>query len=215
MGLIDLNAPRARGKEAIETLSAGAATINGLNPTLNCVVVRMADVAQESSLRGLHDEEISLVDSMAAVKQHCDSRFVELFTCKSKQSRLKKVGYGRIAVQFDEIAKNMWLSGSELIKEGRPLEDGSDDQVPTALLPLQSELLTPVSASPDRDITTSDRKRPCVEAARAQKGTHRDKICLTSLYRGVELRGPSVLCNLTGNVEDAGVAVTHLVSIRH
>ena len=154
-----------------------------------------------------------LVDQFFEYRQHCDTRWVELFSSKHKQSKLKKVSFGRICVQYENMSENVWLNNSHLCLYGRPTaaDDGADDQVPVAQLPLQSELLLPVSASPDKDISINDRFRPCIETARAQKGPQRDQICFSSLYRGVPLKGPSILCNLTGNVEDAGVAAIHSV----
>jgi hypothetical protein len=212
--MVDLNAPHARGKEALRDLSEAVAMINDMNPKLNCSIVRLADAAQTKSLRGLHDEEKEVTDHFFRLKQHCDTRWVELFSTPGKTNFMKKVSFGRVCVNFENMTENMWLQHSELCIFGRPTADeelASDARVPVAALPLQSELLQPVSASPDKDIMTGERFRPGEETLRAQKGPSRDEVFLESLLKGARLSGPVLIVNLCGYVEDAGVAALALV----
>ena len=101
-------------------------------------------------------------------------------------------------------SKNAILMGSELAVAGRPLHDGA------VKLPRQRDLLLPESLQADSDIRVSAISRPSPEQVRAQKG--RDKhismlrSCLT--INKEALKGPVLICNLTGYVEDMGSAAS-------
>ena len=54
----------------------------------------------------------------------------------------------------------------------------------------------------------SERLKPSPEQAAAQKGIRRAETLILSLFKGMKLRGPTLLINFTGYVEEFGVAVT-------
>ena len=64
-------------------------------------------------MRGLYDEEKQVQDFMFANKQHVDTRWVELFATHHKHVG-RRVGFGRVAVNFEAMAENIWLQSSEL-----------------------------------------------------------------------------------------------------
>ena len=79
VSLVDFNSPGCRGTASVDALCERVATINNLAPERNCGLCIFPDLAKDSSLRGLFDEEKSIQESFFALKQHCDTRFVELF----------------------------------------------------------------------------------------------------------------------------------------
>ena len=79
VSLVDFNSPGCRGSASVEALCERVATINNIAPERNCGLCIFPDLAKDSSLRGLFDEEKSIQECFFALKQHCDTRFVELF----------------------------------------------------------------------------------------------------------------------------------------
>ena len=156
----------------------------------------------------MYDEEKELLDKLFSLQQHADSRWIELYSHGTVKNVGRKFGTGRVVVSHESMTENIWLQQSELCVAGRPVGDESGDQpnVPLALLPKQSEILQVVSDSPDADLLLADRPRPSDEQIAAQKGTRRDMMVITSVYKHMELPGPSLACMLTGHVEDCGTA---------
>ena len=79
VSLVDFNAPGCRSSANVEALCERVATINDLAPERNCALCILPDVARDSSLRGLYDEEKNIQEGFFALRQHCDTRFIELF----------------------------------------------------------------------------------------------------------------------------------------
>lgn len=78
MGLADFNAPGCRSTSSVEALTERLAFLNNIHPERNCALVIFPDIARDSSLRGLYDEEKGLQEAFFSLKQHCDTRFIEL-----------------------------------------------------------------------------------------------------------------------------------------
>ena len=123
VGWTDLNTPHAKGKDATKALAMGMNIINGMSPMMNSSVMLMSDHAKGSSMRGLYDEEKQISEQLFANRQHCDTRFVELFG-KTKGATTKRFGTGRIVVDYDTLDSNIWIARSELSCAGRPLGEG-------------------------------------------------------------------------------------------
>ena len=101
----------------------------------------MPDNAKGSSMRGLFDEERLISESLFAVKQHIDTRFIELYA-RDHRSNSKRFGNGRIGVSFDGFRDNVWTSNSELAIAGRPL--GQEGALDLGILRYSQGLYTPV-----------------------------------------------------------------------
>lgn len=103
----------------------------------------------------------------------------------------------------ESSSRNVFLQSSELALCGRPLKDHQ------VVLPLSKDILLPESLSADGDLRVQERQRPSVETCSAQKGTQRWIALLESLLSGPDLkRKPVIVLNLTGYVEDVGVAAS-------
>lgn len=125
-----------------------------------------------------------------------------------QKSNSRRFGSGRVVVSHDKLDSNPWLSSSDLAINGRPVAlNESETGAPTVKLPKGQELLVPENGSPDHDLRMSERLKPSPEQAAAQKGVRRAETLLVSLFRGMKLRGPTIICNLTGYVEEFAVAV--------
>ena len=124
----------------------------------------------------------------------------------------RRFNSGRLVCNKDGANDNVFITASELGTCGRPLED-TDIQ-----LPLSKDMFLPESLEPDNDLKQAERQRPSAEATQAQKGVKRWVALLTSLITtsGNLLKNkPVIVLNLTGYVEDVGVAVTwHLARVR-
>jgi len=126
-----------------------------------------------------------------------------------QKSNSRRFGSGRIVVNHDKCDANPWLSTSDLAISGRPVrENESESGAPTIKLPKGQELLLPEAGSPDQDLRMSERLKPSPEQAAAQKGISRAETLLVSLFKGMKMRGPTLLIKFTGYVEEFGVAVT-------
>lgn len=102
---------------------------------------------------------------------------------------------------MDCSGTNVFLSGSELALCGRPLNEEP------VMLPLSRDIILPESLSPDGDLRGAERQRSSVETCSAQKGTGRWASLLQALLAGPDLKGkPVIVLNLTGYIEDCGVA---------
>ena len=207
---MDFNAPHAKASKHCGNLCEVAAGINNINAALNCDLMIMPDLAKASSEKGLADEEQQILDNFWALEQDMDCRWIELWNRprgSEMKSFSKRVGWGRIGVAKQHAKNHIVLLNSELSLAGRPL---GEDAV--ASLPRGSELLVPVSESPDADLLLAERQRPSPEQVAAQKGARRVEVLITSLFTGVKFPGPVVIDNLTGHVEDVGSAAQDLAN---
>lgn len=244
----------------MDALTERIAAVNNLAPERNCGVAIFPDLPKDSSLRGLFDEEKALQESFFGLRQHCDTRFIELSldtinssnfylsnkhiaklntsscygfssSCFSgrphfpfffqlglprfdrdkrslQKSNTRRFGSGRVVVSHDKADDNPWLSTSDLAVNGRPCAlNESESGAPTVKLPRGQELLLPENGSPDQDLRLSERLKPSPEQAAAQKGVRRAETLLISLFKGMKLRGPTIIINFTGYVEEFAVAV--------
>ena len=129
-----------------------------------------------------------------------------------QKSNTRRFGTGRVVVSHDKFEENPWLTTSDLAVAGRPVsQDEGSQGAPTVKLPRGQELLLPECGSPDSDLRMSERIKPSPEQAAAQKGVLRAEKLLMSLFKNVNLKGPAIICNFTGYVEEFGVAVTWLL----
>lgn len=127
----------------------------------------------------------------------------------STKSNSRRFGTGRLVVEHASADGNAWLRDSELAVYGRAVagNEGEDGVgAPTVRLPKGQELLLPESGSPDGDIRLSERIKPSPEQSAAQKGVARWEVLISSLVKNMTLRGPLLLCNYTGYVEEVGTA---------
>lgn len=125
-----------------------------------------------------------------------------------QKSNTRRFGSGRLVVSHDKVDENPWLSTSDLAVNGRPCAlNESETGAPTVKLPKGQELLLPENGSPDQDLRMSERLKPSPEQAAAQKGVLRAETLLISLFKGMKLRGPTLIINLTGYAEEFAVAV--------
>eukprot|EP00435_Cladocopium_sp_Y103_P021182 s564_g5.t1 len=214
VSLCDFNVPNCRASSSIDALTERIASVNNVAPEKNVGLAIFPDLPKDSSLRGLYDEEKTLQEAFFALKQHCDTRFIELYDRDKRsvqKSNSRRFGSGRIVVSHDKLDSNPWLSTSDLAISGRPVrENESESGAPTIKLPKGQELLLPEAGSPDQDLRMSERLKPSPEQAAAQKGIRRAETLLISLFKGMKLRGPTLLINFTGYVEEFGVAVFNL-----
>ena len=209
MSLCDMNAPWARGKDVSKTLCQEISLLNDMNPELHVNFLRLPDAPKNSSARGLYAEEKLISDKLHDFKQWSDGRWVELYSTPSQKSTTKRFGFGKVVCNLEHKDKNPFLQASELCIAGRAVGDEAADNpvVPSAVLPKGSDILQSVSASADDDLFLAERVRPSPEQLAFQRGIARDTIFITSALKGMEFAGPVLLVNLTGGVEDVGVAV--------
>ena len=111
----------------------------------------------------------------------------------------------RIVCNHEAESENLFINNSELACAGRPLGDRK------VYLPLSKDLVLPESLNPNEDLRQSERLRPSAEAIAAQKRVDKylnliASICNVSGQGGLG-RSPVILCNLTGYVEECGLAV--------
>ena len=214
VSIVDFNVPNARTSGKVESLVQGISLVNDSGVmSQNCSLVLLPDLAKESSLRGLWDEEKTIMESMFSFRQHVETRWVDLFTREKKsenKTNIRRFSSGRIAVNGESVAENCWLA-SELAVCGRPVGKMEGEQgAPTSILPRASALLIPEASSTESDLKLSDRTRPSPEQQSAQKGVERMVALLESLFRHVELKGPVLLVNFCGYVEEVAAAVSQL-----
>ena len=211
VGFIDFNVPTARQKEKTSSLIAGMSAVNDTgSPHLNCTVMILPDLPKDSSLRGLYDEEKAILESCFGLKQHCETRFVDLYSLPRRgevRSSMRRFGQGRVVVNGGSFNENIWMS-SELAVCGRAIaQNESERGAPTSTLPKSTTLLLPEASSPNADLKLAERTRPSPEQSSAQKGCQRLELLLESLFRNCELPGPVLIINLTGYVEEMAAAV--------
>ena len=110
---------------------------------------------------------------------------------------------GRMIGNKDALQSNIFMNHSELACAGRPLCSRE------IVLPRQRDLLLPESLDQDAGIRLSDRAKPSPEQVRAQKGPQIHTSLLQSLLTldKEKFKGPVLLVNFTGYVEDMGSAV--------
>ena len=153
LGWVDMNAPWARTKENCQALCRGLAALNEASPKMNATVVILPDLARDSSLRGLYDEEKQLFEELFSLSQACETRWVECYARESKKAEKKsnsrRFGTGRIVCSSSCMDSNIWLE-SELAVFGRVV--GQNEMVegaPLAVLPRTASLLIPEPESPE------------------------------------------------------------------
>lgn len=75
---MDFNVPGMRAKNTVEMLAKQVSMVNSLAPARSCGVVIFPDLAKDSSLRGLYDEEKEIQEIFFSLQQCCELRFIEL-----------------------------------------------------------------------------------------------------------------------------------------
>jgi len=210
VGLVDFNTPNARQQSRLEGLTQAISIVNDSDVMQqNCSLILLPDHAKDSSLRGLYDEEKSIIESLFSFKQHVETRFVDLFTRDRRsenKTNMRRFSAGRIVVNGETSGDNCWLE-SELAVCGRPVGRAEGDQgAPTSVLPRTSALLLPEAPSTESDLKLAERTRPSPEQQAAQKGVQRIQLLLDSLFRHVTFKGPCIIVNFTGYVEEVGAA---------
>ena len=218
LGYVDYNVPFARQEKSSEALTNGISTVNDSgNPCNNASIMVLPDLPRDSSLRGLYDEEKGILEGCFGVKQHVETRWIDLYTREKRgecRSNMRRFGQGRVVVNGESLANNIWLA-SELAVCGRPVNANEGERgAPTSVLPRAQALLLPEASSPNSDLRLAERVRPSPEQTSAQKGAQRLELLLESMIRNTSLPGPILLVNLTGYVEELAAAVPdlHLIS---
>lgn len=211
VGYADFNAPGARQSSKADSLALGVSLCNSMGDgKKNCCLIFTPDLPKESSLRGLWDEEKMIMEALFGLKQLPDWPFIDLYTRDARgeaKSTMRRWGAGRIVVSNEAKTDNVWLD-SELAICGRPVgRSESEGGAPCSLLPRSNALLLPEGASAESDIKLADRTRPSPEQTAAQKGQGRLQMILESLFRHTSVRGPVLIVNLTGYVEELAAAV--------
>lgn len=170
----------------------------------------LPDLPKDSSLRGLYDEEKAILESCFGLKQHCETRFVDLYSLPRRgevRSSMRRFGQGRVVVNGSSFTENIWMS-SELAVCGRAIAPNESERgAPTATLPKSNTLLLPEASSPNADLKLAERIRPSPEQSSAQKGCQRLEILVESLLRNCQVPGPVLIINLTGYVEEMAATV--------
>ena len=193
VGFIDFNVPGARGGKAVQALTQAMSIVNDTgNPALNCTLMCLPDHARDSCLRGLFDEEKGILEACFGLRQHVETRWIDLLTREKHvegRSNVRRFSSGRIVVNGDTIESNQWLQ-SELAVCGRPVSANEG-----------------VVGAP-----TSVRSRPSPEQQSAQEGASRLQLLLESLIKYTPLKGPVLVVNWTGYVEELALAVLRLHS---
>ena len=215
IGFVDMNAPIARQKAASLSLMNGISVINGGgDSSKNCTILMLPDLPKDSSLRGLYDEERAILEACFGLRQHVETRFIDLFTRDRRaevRSNSRRFSEGRIVVAGDTHDQNFWLA-SELAVCGRATSPNEGESgAPTSVLPKSSQLLLPEGSSPNSDLKISERMRPSPDQVCAQKGTQRLQSLLESVLRHSTSTSNApkhiLVVNLTGYVEELAAAV--------
>ena len=126
----------------------------------------------------------------------------------SQEILARRFNSGRLVCNIDGQQDNVFLTASELGTCGRPLTEE------VVSLPLSKDMLLPESLNCESDLKQAERQRPSAEATQAQKGVGRWVALLTSLLNVSDdtfKNKPIIILNLTGYVEDVGVAVAWFV----
>ena len=212
VGFVDYNAPGARQASKVDILSQGINLCNNLGASKqNVCMILLPDLARDSSLRGLWDEEKQIIESLFGQKLDVETRFIDLLTREPRsegRSCVRRWAAGRLVVSSESKNENHWLN-SELAVCGRPVGRAEGENgAPCSILPRSSALLLPEGASPDSDLKLADRTRPSPEQTAAQKGQQRLQLLIESLFRHSGVRSPCLVVNLTGYVEELAAAVS-------
>ena len=77
--MADMNIPKTKSKENVQSICRCLAFLNDLNVTMNISLLEMPDVPRHSCKRGLADEEAAVQQCLWALQQHCDDRFIVNF----------------------------------------------------------------------------------------------------------------------------------------
>lgn len=73
---VDLNVPLANSKEKMMELMQAVACINDMNPSRHIALIECVDIPKKTSRRGIADEEKELQETLWALKQQCDARWI-------------------------------------------------------------------------------------------------------------------------------------------
>ena len=79
VGVADMNVPKTKTKENVASICRCLAFLNDLNVNMNLSLLEMPDIPRDSCKRGLADEEQSIQQSLWALQQFCDSRYIVNF----------------------------------------------------------------------------------------------------------------------------------------
>lgn len=213
LGVVDFNQPDSTRGDMVQTLSAFVSRLNGVNAEKTCVIVVTPERAKECSKRGLTDEEGSIEKELWLKMQYCDKRWIFPFNlprAARNHSNMRRWMTGRLAVDNEAKTSNEWILSSELSLAGRPLADGFE----IGELPLQRDLVLMESINPNEDLRTAERQRPGEEQVQGQKGIKISETLIRSALTDVQnIEARSVLVvNLSGYVEDTGIAMVNLRS---
>ncbi|CAK9060121.1 Uncharacterized protein SCF082_LOCUS31722 [Durusdinium trenchii] len=207
VGFTDLNVPLANSKERVQELMAAIAAMNDIAPNKHCAVVELADCPKKSSKRGLFDEEKDLLEELWQLKQQGDFRWIlpwEVQPAAEGHSSRRRWSSGRVVVNKDAEETNIFTTSAELVLAGRPLTEQK------IFIPLSKDLVLPESLEAHEDLRTAERQRPSPEAIHAQKGSER-YMALIRFILSIPGAGfgksPVIIVNLTGYVEEMGLAV--------
>ena len=85
IGMADMNIPKTKSKENVQSICRCLAFLNDLNVKMNISLLEMPDVARHSCKRGLADEEAAVQQCLWALQQHCDDRFIVNFDVPAAQ----------------------------------------------------------------------------------------------------------------------------------
>ena len=167
LGEVDGNAPMARTQGGVDAACDGIFAVN--SRARSASLLTLPDLPLKSSARGIADEEEKYQTALWSLKQHCDTRVIQLFDVPAKSddmSSIRRFSQGRVVVDGDNYTTNEWLTKSELSVCGRPMTNNLSVQ-----LPRQSDIILPEKLDCNEDLRLSERVRPSTEQVVAQKGT--------------------------------------------
>ena len=199
LGWADFNAPWARTKENATSLCKAMAALNEGNPKNNACIMVCPDLARDSSLRGLYDEERQLFEELFSLAQSIESRWVEVYARENRRAETKsnsrRFGTGRIVTSATDIDNNIWLD-SELAVYGRVVgQNETVEGAPLAILPRTASLLIPEPASPDPQLLIAQFHETCsvpnINKFKAITRCYYAKVCLKEDW-----------CEITFSAED-------------
>ena len=100
VSLCDFNVPNCRASSSIDALTERIAAVNNTAPERNVGLAIFPDLPKDSSLRGLYDEEKALQEAFFALRQHCDTRFIELLLVLIERNSVQLVSVSLTCLPF-------------------------------------------------------------------------------------------------------------------